>query len=171
MGGRGQSSASAGASSRNAAMHERYMAGELGTKVTNHDDFLMRQVFPDMNYWKQKESKTSGYAHADRVSPDRSHIVVMVDPAHIRETKYGYALQLDRDNVAYLKSWQVMLQSEPYKGQTGVNVALNQRYFKVSKARYQSNDFAADGKNLTYSEWVKAAEEQQRRGNTVSMRY
>ena len=84
MGGRGSNSATSRASSRNAAMHERYMAGELGTKVTNHDDFLMRQVFPGMNYWKQKESKTSGYAHAGRVSPDKANIVVMVDPAHIR---------------------------------------------------------------------------------------
>lgn len=171
MGGRGQSSASAGASSRNATMHEKYMAGELGTKVTKNDDFLMRQVFPDMNYWKQKESKTSGYAHADRVSPDKANIVVMVDPAHIRETKYGYSLQLDRDHVAYVKRWQVMPQHEPYKGQTGVNVALNQRYFKASETKRPNNDFFADGNNLHYRDWVKIAEEQQRHGNTVSFRY
>lgn len=84
MGGRGSSSASAasavgsGGASPNADRHKKYLAGELGTKVTKNDGFMMRAAFPGMNYNKVRHFKSSTYAYADRVSKDGEHINVMV---------------------------------------------------------------------------------------------
>lgn len=50
MGGRGGSSMSSGSVSRNAKLHEKFVAGELGTKVTKNDKFTMENAFPNMNY-------------------------------------------------------------------------------------------------------------------------
>lgn len=94
MGGRGSSSASAvsgGAAkgekktaSVNADRHKKYLAGELGTKVTKNDEFMMNTVFPGMNYNKVRHSKSSTYAYADRVSKDGERINVTVSADNIK---------------------------------------------------------------------------------------
>lgn len=90
MGGRGSSSASAasavgsGGASPNADRHKRYLAGELGAKVTKSDEFMMKTVFPGMNYNKVRHSKSSTYAYADRVSKDGERINVMVSADNIK---------------------------------------------------------------------------------------
>ena len=94
MGGRGSSSASAASggaakgekktASVNADKHRKYLAGELGTKVTKNDEFMMETVFPDMNYNKVRRSKSNTYAYADRVSKDGERINVMVSADDIK---------------------------------------------------------------------------------------
>lgn len=90
MGGRGSSSASAasavesGGASPNADRHKKHLAGELGAKVTKNDEFMMKTVFPGMNYNKVRCSKSSTYAYADRVSKDGERINVMVSAGNIK---------------------------------------------------------------------------------------
>ena len=170
MGGRGGSSMSSGGVSHNAKLHEKFMAGELGTKVTKNDKFMMENAFPDMNYSRTRLSKSSSYARADRVSPDGNHISVMVPSERIRETPYGYALTLDSGNVQYLKTWQVSAQTLPHKGQVGVNVSMSKQYFKPKPSRVKNEKYGNDPKQLKWDEWLKAAKKQQRAGNTVSIR-
>lgn len=98
MGRRGSSSASAtsgGAvkgerktASVNADRHRKCLAGELGTKVTKNDEFMMKTVLPGMNYNKVRRSKSSTYAYADRVSKDGERINVMVSPTTSRRSPY-----------------------------------------------------------------------------------
>lgn len=74
MGGRGSSSASAASggaakgekktASVNADKHRKYLAGELGTRVTKNEEFMMKTVFPGMNYNKVRRSKSNTYAYA-----------------------------------------------------------------------------------------------------------
>ena len=68
----------------NADKHRKYLAGELGTKVTKNDEFMMETVFPGMNYNKVRRSKSSTYAYADRVSKDGERINVMVSADDIK---------------------------------------------------------------------------------------
>lgn len=90
MGGRGSSSASAasavgsGGASPNADRHKKHLAGEFGTKVTKNDEFMMKTVFPGMNYNKVRRSKSGTYAYADRVSKDGERINVMVSADNIK---------------------------------------------------------------------------------------
>ena len=170
MGGRGSSSAGGAVSVRNAEMHRKYVDGKLSTRITKNDRFMMDTVLPGMNYYKKRSSKSSVYAHADRVSKDSSHICVMVSHDAVRATKYGYSLQLDRDHVVYVKNWQVYGHTVPYKGQTGVEVAMSKKYFKPKRVNRPNEAYSVDRKNLQWSEWVKAAKEQQRAGNIVSIR-
>ena len=94
MGGRGSSSASAASggaakgekktASVNADKHRKYLAGELGTRVTKNEEFMMKTVFPGMNYNKVRRSKSNTYAYADRVSKDGELINVMVSAGNIK---------------------------------------------------------------------------------------
>ena len=148
MGGRGSSSMSGGAggASVNADRHRKYLAGELGTKVTKSDEFMMNVVFPGMNYSKVRHSKSSTYAYADRVSKDGEHINVLVSSDNIKQTKFGYALQLDATHVQYVKDWQVSAQTLPHKGQVGVNVSLSKKYFNPKGTKYRNSGFSSDKK-------------------------
>lgn len=94
MGGRGSSSASAASggaakgekktASVNADRHKKYLAGELGTKVTKNDESMMKTVFPGMNYNKVRRFKSGTYAYADRVSNDGEHINVTISADNIK---------------------------------------------------------------------------------------
>lgn len=168
MGGRGASSASA---SPNAAKHERYMSGAIGTRVTKNDEFLMKMVYPEMNYWKIRYSKSSGYAHADRVSKDGNTISVLVPGERLKKTPYGFALQLDRDTVQYVKDWLVTAQTLPYEGTVGANVTLSKKYFNPKKTKYKDLDYDSDASLTTWDNWKSAAVAQQKAGNYVSIRY
>lgn len=167
MGGRGSSSVSS-SMSRNAVQHKKFMNGELSARYSKSDEFYNEKLFAGMNYWRENVSKSSQYRHADRVSADGNKIAVKVSPAHIRETQYGYSLQLDRNTVVYMKEWQVVNHREPYKGSTGMNVVLDRRYFNPKKTRFPNKDFAPDPKNTTFEAWKKAAIDQQRAGIIVS---
>lgn len=94
MSGRGSSSASAASGSAakgekktasvNADKHRKYLAGELGTKVTKNDESMMKTVLPGMNYNKVRRSKFGTYAYADRVSKGGERINVMVSADNIK---------------------------------------------------------------------------------------
>lgn len=170
MGGRGASSASKTSVSQNASNHERYVTGALGSKITRNDEFLMKMVYPDMNYWKSSSSKSSSYSHADRVSKDGNTISVLVPSERLKKTPYGYALQLDRDTVQYVKSWSVTAQTLPYKGTVGANVTLSKKYFNPKKTKYKDLDYESDAQLTTWEKWKSAAVAQQKAKNYVSIR-
>ena len=156
--------------SQNASLHDRFISGKLGTRVTKNDEFMMKMVFPDMNYNRVRMSKSSAYIQADRVSADGGHISVMVPHDRVRETPYGYALTLDAGHVQYLKRWQVYEQTLPYQGGVGVNVSMSKKYFNPKTARRRNDDYPDDQAQTTWAEWKRAAEAQQRAGNTVKIR-
>lgn len=171
MGGRGSGSASFSAMSKNAQRHEKYLAGELRTRVTKNDKFRMDTAFKGLNYSKVRSSKSSGYIYADRVSKDGENIMVLFAPSHVRQTPYGFAIQLDEKHVQYVKDWQVYPQESPYKGFQGINVAFSRKYWKPKETKYTNDDFIGNSQMLNYSEMLKIAREQQNIGNTVSIRY
>lgn len=49
----------------------------------------------------------NNYFTADRVSEDESKIIVKVADSNLIETRYGYALILDRTHVVFIKGWAV----------------------------------------------------------------
>lgn len=180
MGGRGGSSASAkrggggaGVSKEmqdNARRHEKYINGELGTKITKDDEFMMKMLYPDMDYNKVRESASSTYVRANRVSKDEEHIAVMVGPGMLKPTRYGFALQLDETHVQYVKGWQLKGQYLPYKGQVGTNVSLSKKYWNPKEAKASNPDFFAEAENLSWGHWLSVAKMQQSHGNIVSVR-
>lgn len=154
----------------NAERNAKFMAWKLGTRVTKNDQFMMRTVFPGMNYSRVRESKSSTVIRADRVSPDGEHISVMVPYDRVRETPYGYALTLDAGHVQYPKNWQVSEQTLPNRGGVGINVSMSREYFRPKAVKRRNEGYMDDPAQTTWSEWRRAAEAQQRAGNTVRIR-
>lgn len=103
--------------------------------------------------WRQA---SNNYLTMERVSKDENKIVVKTAGQHLIETKYGYALILDRTHVVFLKSWQV---SSNYFGN---EVLLTREYFNV-KEWGEHDEFDDEPKNLNYNTWLEIAKEQ----NTV----
>lgn len=98
--------------------------------------------------------KSNKYLTMDRVSENRNKIVVKVADSHLIQTKYGYALILDRTHVVFLKSWQV---SENYFGN---EVLLTKEYFIV-KEWGRFDDFEDEPRNLKFETWLNIANEQE----------
>lgn len=112
--------------------------------------------FPKMN----ARSETNNYWTMDRVGNDGNTIVVKTADSHLIKTKYGYALILDRENVVFLKEWQV---NQNYYGN---EVMLNKPYFNVKKWGNHL-DFGKDSENLKWETWLDVAKRQQDAGNQV----
>lgn len=173
MGGRGSSSISAksksGFSSPNAEHHRKFLAGESGARYSKSDVFYNEKLFAGMNYWRENQSKSSQYLHADRVSQDGNKIAVAVADEHLFETPYGFGLRLDNEHVVYLKSWQVLPQNEPYHKHISNNVVLDRQYFTVKKSKWTNNEFDENPEALSFDYWAKIARVQQDAGNYVSI--
>ena len=100
--------------------------------------------------------RTSGKGHWSmlRLSGDQEKIVVDVDPGQLFETRYGYALILDRTHVCFLKGWNVL------NGMYGhVLVILTKGYF-APKEFGERDGFADDPVNCGWDAWLTAAKEQ-----------
>lgn len=95
------------------------------------------------------------YATMSRVSDDESKIVVKVAEGQVFETRYGYGLVLNAENVLWLKGWQV---SDNYYG---VEVMLMKESFKPSKSSFPRDEFGHDTESLDWNAWLKTAKEQQ----------
>lgn len=100
------------------------------------------------------KSKSNKYFTMNRVSEDGDRIVVKVGDNHIRETRYGYALILNAENVVFLKDWQVD------QNFYGTEVLLTKEYFVPKKWGDFSDDFGYEEDNLSWDTWLEAAKEQ-----------
>ena len=111
----------------------------------NFNDFR----FKDLNY----RSASNNYFTMDRVSADETKIVVKVDSNQLIKTKFGYALVLDKNNVVFLKDWQV---SENWFG----NEVLLDKKFWLVKEWGDHESFSANAENLKWEKWLEVAKEQ-----------
>lgn len=100
--------------------------------------------------WSEQSNK---YLTMKRVSKDENRIVVKVGDAHLIQTRFGYALILDRTRVIFLKDWQV---SRNYYGN---EILLTREYFNV-KEWGEHNDFEDKDQYTNFNEWVAIAKEQ-----------
>lgn len=101
---------------------------------------------------KRKSNKY--FSLTSRVNNNESKIVVNVADEHLLETKYGYALILDKNHVVFVKDWQV---SANFYGN---EVVLDKKYFNVKEWGNFSN-FTEVPENLTWESWLNTAIAQQ----------
>lgn len=118
----------------------------ISSKKSDFNDFR----FKDLN-WKQY---SNNYLTMNRVSHEETKIVVKVADSHLKETKYGYALILDRTHVVFLKNWQV---SSNYYGN---EVLLQKDFFQV-KEWGDFDEFDNEPENLIFENWLEVAKEQE----------
>lgn len=118
----------------------------ISSKKSDFNDFR----FKDLN-WKQY---SNNYLTMNRVSHEETKIVVKVADSHLQQTKYGYALILNRTHVVFLKNWQV---SCNYYGN---EVLLQKEFFQV-KEWGEFDDFDDEPENLTFETWLEVAKEQE----------
>ena len=115
------------------------------SKKTSFNDFR----FGGLN----KRRASNQYWTMNRVSEDESKIVVKVADEHLLETRYGYALILDRNHVVFVKDWQVS------KNYFGNEVVLTKEYFNV-KEWGTFNDFCENEEVLSWKHWLEIAKNQ-----------
>ena len=120
----------------------------------------MNKDFNDFRFsglnWKPYSNK---YITMNRVSEDKTKIVVRVANTHIKPTPYGFALILDETHVVFLKSWAV---NENFYG---VEVLLDKKYWTVKEWGNHPEFIGCDACEHEFSTWVSAAEEQSMAGN------
>lgn len=100
--------------------------------------------------WEEQSNK---YLTMKRVSEDENRIVVKVADAHLIQTRFGYALIIDRTRVVFLKDWQV---SRNYYGN---EVLLTREYFIV-KEWGEHDNFSDNDQYTNFDEFVAMAKEQ-----------
>ena len=106
--------------------------------------------FRDLNY----KSASNKYFTMNRVSKNEDRIVVKVADEHLINTKYGYALILDRTHVIFLKEWAVS------RNFYGNEVLITKDFFNV-KEFGEFDDFFENENDLTFDSWLQVAKEQQ----------
>lgn len=112
---------------------------------TNFNDFR----FNGLDY----KPYSAKYFTMKRVSSDESKIVVKVADVHLKKTKYGYALILDRTHVVFLKDWQVD------RNYFGNEVLLQKEYYDI-KEWGNHEEFEDSEDYLSFDGWLKIAYEQ-----------
>lgn len=114
----------------------------------------MKKDFNDFRFDGLSYSSCSNnYFQMNRVNDDETKIVVRVSDAHLIETKYGYALILDRTHVVFLKKWQV---SENYFGN---EILITKEYFNVKEWGVH-DEFDESDEYQSWEKWVEVAKEQ-----------
>ena len=116
--------------------------------------------FEGLNY----RDYSNNYMTMNRVSDDENKIVIKVDGAHLKKTRFGYAFILDYSNVVFLKEWQV---EENYYG---FEVLLNREYFNIKKWGTHEDFAEADEKELTFEKYLSLAKTQEDDNNQVQWR-
>lgn len=110
----------------------------------------------------EPRGKSNQYITANRVSADGKKIIVKVADAHLRKSKFGYILILDRNHVVFLKEWQVS------KNYFGNEVLLNKDYWIVKEFGDFSDEFFEEKQNLEFEEWLNTAKLQEEHENYVT---
>lgn len=114
-------------------------------KKTSFNDFR----FGGLN----KRRASNQYWTMDRVSEIEDRIVVKVEDEHLLETRYGYALILDKTHVVFVKDWQVSM------NWFGNEVLLTKEYFNI-KEWGTFNNFSKDDTVLNWNHWLELAKNQ-----------
>lgn len=125
---------------------KEFVMKNISSKKSDFNDFR----FEGLN-WKQY---SNNYLTMNRVSHEETKIIVKVVDSHLKETKYGYALILDRTHVVFLKNWQV---SSNYYGN---EVLLQKDFFQV-KEWGDFDEFDNEPENLIFENWLEVAKEQE----------
>ena len=107
--------------------------------------------FFDLNY----SDYSTSYFTMNRINDTSDKIVVNVGSSSLKETKYGYALILDRSHVVFLKPWQV---SCNYYGN---EVLLFEKYWNVKEWGTFEEFSDVDESALKFSHLLEVAQEQQ----------
>lgn len=156
MGGRGASS-----------MGSPRWDSSYSTNEGRRETQLKNNTYPGDNlkdYWLgglNANRYSNKYLTMDRVSEDGNRIVVKVADSHLTETKYGYALILDKNHVVFLKSENVS------RNFYGNEVVLNKQYFNVKEYGDFSDKFGEIKSNLSWEDWKKTAQSQKKAGTRV----
>lgn len=100
-----------------------------------------------------KRRESNKYWTMDRVNESEDRIVIRVADEHLLETRYGYALILDRNHVVFVKDWQVSI------NYFGNEVVLSKDYFNI-KEWGTFNDFFENEEALDWKYWLEAAKNQ-----------
>ena len=81
------------------------------------------------------------------VNDDESKILLVVSPAQLRETKYGYSLIIDAEHVVFIKSWQVL--GTCYERMNSYLIVLDRNYFSVKEFQFagQADEFGEAEEN------------------------
>lgn len=108
--------------------------------------------FKGLNWRKQ----TNKYLTMDRVSDDKTKVVVKVGNSHLIPTQYGYAFIVGYHSVVFVKNWQV---SQNYYG---TEILLDKNYFNVKEWGNFEDDFYFEDeeKKQTFDYWLEVAEAQ-----------
>ena len=99
------------------------------------------------------EQHSNNYITSKRVSEDESKIVVKVENNHLVETKFGYALILDKQTVVFLKKWQVDINF------FGTEIIIDRNFFKPTKWG-EHNNFENNEENHNFKKWLEVAKKQ-----------
>lgn len=103
----------------------------------------------------EMKRKSNKYITAtSRVNDDATKIIVRVADEHLLETRYGYALILDRNHVVFVKHWQVSVNFY------GNEVVLDKKYFNV-KEWGDFKEFTENKDELSWESWLNTAIAQQ----------
>lgn len=104
------------------------------------------------------------YYQIDRVNAAKDKVVVNAADDQIFQTKYGYGLILNDENVLWLKNWQV---DNGNGRKSGTNVLLQKNYFRPQKSSFKRPDYTSSDDNLDWNEWVRTAQAQAKNGRTT----
>ena len=88
-----------------------------------------------------------------RVSDNKEKVIVKLGEVQLYQTKYGYALILDRTHVVFIRDWQVN------KNWYGCEVLINKSYWQP-KEWGQWKEFDEDESQLDFNTWVELAKAQ-----------
>ena len=113
----------------------------------NFNDFR----FEGLNY----KNASNKYWTMNRINETEDRIIVKVASEHLIQTRFGYALILDKTHVVFLKEWAVSC------NWFGNEVLLTKQYFNV-KEWGEHNEFEENEENLSWNAWIKVAKEQQK---------
>lgn len=140
--------------------HQRAFELSLTANSKNEKN-NMRETYSKFNEFRfdglNHHQESNKYMTMDRVSNDKSKVVVSVTDNMLKGTKYGKALILDKTHVVFLKDWQV-----EKNNRTGIRneVILDKKYFNVKQWGQHDSFFDNQKQWYNFDSWVGLANKQ-----------
>ena len=140
--------------------HQRAFELSLTANSKNEKN-NMRETSSKFNEFRfdglNHHQESNKYMTMDRVSNDKSKVVVSVTDNMLKGTKYGKALILDKTHVVFLKDWQV-----EKNNRTGIRneVILDKKYFNVKQWGQHDSFFDNQKQWYNFDSWVGLANQQ-----------
>ena len=117
----------------------------------------------DLFRFKGLEPKIASnkYLHMNRVSADKSKIVVRFGTAHIFRTEYGFGFIVGQNHIVWLKNWQVDFNwyADAFDA---CEIVLDKQFYNPKEANKPFDEISVDNElgYYTWDELVEIAEEQ-----------